>query len=106
MTDEHTRTDQPASTFQDQQTRTPEQSAPDVEEAVDESGASAGGGALSGSASQPGLHGVEDELAEAGQPARTPALDPDADGELAARLVDTDGDGTADDAVVNAPEAP
>ena len=77
-----------------------------TEEAVDESGASAGAGALNGPARQPGQHGVEHEQAEASRHAPTPAFDADADGELAARLVDTDGDGTADDAVVNAPEAP
>ncbi|ACO45179.1 hypothetical protein DEDE109153_10360 [Deinococcus deserti] len=99
MTDEQTgpRVDQPDPMSSDTRGSTPE-----VVEAVDESGASSGGGVLGGTASHASLHDVADEQAD--HP--TPALDADGDGELAARLVDADGDGTADDAVINAPDTP
>lgn len=104
MTDERTGhdTQMPAPTSSGAQMNTPAPTDPEVVEAVDESGASSGGGALGGTDSHPGLHDVSDEQAATSQP--TPVLDADGDGELAARLVDSDGDGTADDAVVNVPD--
>ncbi|MFC4427259.1 hypothetical protein [Deinococcus navajonensis] len=100
MTDEQAGTDQRPK--QEQPPTVPGGPAPEVEEAVDESGASSGGGAASPSARPAGLHGVTDE-----QPLPPlPVPDADRDGELAVRLVDTDGDGTADVAVVNTPDVP
>lgn len=68
-------------------TNTPDEHAQDEHEteALDESGASSGAGAVSGT--------VRDDSAS--------PPDPDSDGELAARLLDRDGDGRADAAVVN-----
>lgn len=75
-----------------EQRRAPVAGGSGPDDAVDESGVGAGGGALSPAARQ----------GPAPEPGAAP--DPDGDGELAVRLVDTDGDGAADDALVNMPD--
>ncbi|MFC4640242.1 hypothetical protein [Deinococcus hohokamensis] len=101
MPNEQPRNDQLPATSPSGQDTPLDSPGPMVEEAADESGASSGGGALTGSAGQSSLHGVADEPAQESGP----TTDADGDGELPARLMDTDGDGTADEAVINSPNA-